>query len=655
MLRWLDRGIAECCMPVKARNVLVSLGIAATLVVGAASQTLAQSLWEQNSPDQSSPDQTATIPSQTKKHKVASQKEKAPPRRSGPLFAIASIADQRISFYGAEGLVERSPISSGQPGHRTPTGVFAILGKELFHRSNLYNDAPMPYMQRITWSGVAMHTGVLPGYPASHGCIRLPDAFARKIYGMTKVGQRVVISPTDIVPLEITHANLPAPKIWEVPEEQPGTDAQSVSQNTNSTQGQAQDAGKETMLTVEPRVKRLNPVEYAAHLRSEAANQKKAAAIALKAAQKLVAEKQEAARDILKSAKAAEAVIANIEQQIAAANVKIERMYGDAGSVEKAMELRKPIEAKRDEARKALDEARLHKANKEQELRDAWQAASKAETEGKEADAKAADARAAIIEDEIRAARAKIKIAEAAFKNAEEQVAKADTKVMRAQEEKAKGDSKAAQAIAARGVLETKLVDAKNALNEINKAKGPKEQEIADARKAVEAVEMAADMADNTIRQMARRSEPLSVFISRKTSRLYVRQGFKSVFDVGVTIKEPHRSIGTHVYVSTEVVDGSRLRWSAVSMPAEPEPKPRGRDKTKRSASNSDPMVTAAVILPAESATGALDRIEIPADSMARLSELTWLGASIVVSDHAMSGETNESTDFVILTHRNSH
>jgi lipoprotein-anchoring transpeptidase ErfK/SrfK len=646
MLRWLDRGIAVRRTPKKARDVLVSLGIAAMLAVGTTASAFAQN----------SSDQTAKPSNQTSKHKAANQKEKSVPHRTGPLFAVVSIADQRVSFYGAEGLVERSPISSGQPGHRTPTGVFAILGKELFHRSNLYSDAPMPYMQRITWSGVAMHTGVLPGYPASHGCIRLPDSFARHIFGMTKVGQRVIISPSDIVPLEITHANLPSPKIWEIPEEtQTNAGAQSTGQGTNDSQGQTQGVGKETMLTVEPRVKRLNPLEYLAVMRTEAAAKKKAAAQALKAAQQLVSAKQEAARETIKGAKAAEAVVANIERQIAAATSKIERMYGDAGSVEKAVEIRGAAEAKRAEAKKTLDEARLLKANKEQELRDAWQAASKAETENKEADAKAADARAATIEDEIRAARKTIKSAESAFKYAEEQVGKADTKVMHAQEEKAHGDSLAAQAIAARSALEAKLVDAKNALNEINKAKGAKEQEIADARKAVDAAESASEMAAATIRETSRRTEPLSVFISRKTSRLYVRQGFKSVFDVGVTIKEPDRPIGTHVYVSTEVLDGTRLRWSAVSMPAEAEPKPRSREKTRHSASNGDPMVTASVILPAESATGALDRIEIPADAVARLSELTWLGASLIVSDHAMSGETNESTDFVILTHRHSN
>ncbi|MGA3342916.1 MAG: L,D-transpeptidase family protein, partial [Methylocella sp.] len=84
-----------------------------------------------------------------------------------PLFAVISIADQRVSIYNDHGLVDRSAISTGMLGHPTPKGVFTIIGRERYHRSNIYSDAPMPFMQRITWSGIAMHLGVVPGHPAS--------------------------------------------------------------------------------------------------------------------------------------------------------------------------------------------------------------------------------------------------------------------------------------------------------------------------------------------------------------------------------------------------------------------------------------------------------------------------------------------------------
>ena len=142
-----------------------------------------------------------------------------------PLFLIASIADQQVSIYNHSGLVARSAISTGVAGHPTPKGIFTIIGRERFHRSNIYSSAPMPFMQRITWSGIAMHLGVVPGHPASHGCIRLPAAFAAKLWGMTRIGERVVISPHDVFPAEFEHPLLPAPKMRASAEAEKGAPA----------------------------------------------------------------------------------------------------------------------------------------------------------------------------------------------------------------------------------------------------------------------------------------------------------------------------------------------------------------------------------------------------------------------------------------------
>jgi len=127
-------------------------------------------------------------------------------------IAVVSIKDQRISLYDADGGAVRAPISSGQTGYETPVGVFSILQKKEEHYSNLYDDASMPFMQRITWSGVALHAGALPGHPASHGCIRLPHGFAQRIFPLTKLGMRVVISRDDIAPVEIADPLLPKPQ-----------------------------------------------------------------------------------------------------------------------------------------------------------------------------------------------------------------------------------------------------------------------------------------------------------------------------------------------------------------------------------------------------------------------------------------------------------
>jgi L,D-transpeptidase catalytic domain len=137
-----------------------------------------------------------------------SGKAEAPKQPTGPLLLAISIGGQRVTVYDDGTPIASSPISTGMSGHLTPMGVFSVIQKQRWHRSNLYSNAPMPYMQRITWSGVALHAGVVPGYPASHGCIRLPEGFAVRLWGMTRLGARVIIARGDAAPYEINHPRL---------------------------------------------------------------------------------------------------------------------------------------------------------------------------------------------------------------------------------------------------------------------------------------------------------------------------------------------------------------------------------------------------------------------------------------------------------------
>src|SRR4051794_21230407 len=116
------------------------------------------------------------------------------PDSTGPLSLLIDLRAQRALVYLDDVPVAASTVSTGREGRETPTGTFTILQKEVVHRSRTYDDAPMPYMQRLTWKGVAMHAGRLPGYPASHGCIRLPSGFARLLYSVTRLGTTVVIA-----------------------------------------------------------------------------------------------------------------------------------------------------------------------------------------------------------------------------------------------------------------------------------------------------------------------------------------------------------------------------------------------------------------------------------------------------------------------------
>lgn len=140
------------------------------------------------------------------------RKERVPPAPPGPHLFIVSLKSQRGALYANGQLVAHTPISSGTASHPTPTGVFSVIQKNRHHRSNIYSGAPMPYMQRLTWSGIALHQGQLPGYPASHGCIRLPGDFANFLWRTTKLGARVIVTHDEIVPSDIAHAKLFQPK-----------------------------------------------------------------------------------------------------------------------------------------------------------------------------------------------------------------------------------------------------------------------------------------------------------------------------------------------------------------------------------------------------------------------------------------------------------
>ncbi len=135
---------------------------------------------------------------------------------SGPVVVIASLPEQLIHVYRNGIEIGLSTCSTGKPGHRTPTGVFTILEKERKHVSSIYKGAQMPNMERLTWGGIALHAGNLPGYPASHGCIRLPLQFSALLYGVTHLGTVVIIADERTQPASVVHPGLLLPKVAEV-------------------------------------------------------------------------------------------------------------------------------------------------------------------------------------------------------------------------------------------------------------------------------------------------------------------------------------------------------------------------------------------------------------------------------------------------------
>jgi len=159
----------------------------------------------------------STIDAAARQARPAHVTEETAPREAGePIMAIVSIKTQQVTFYDADGWILRAPVSTGIKGRETPAGVFAVIEKDKDHHSSLYDDAWMPNMQRLTWNGIALHGGPLPGYAASHGCVRMPYGFAENLFDTTQIGMRVIISPKDAAPVEFSHPALFVPNAQAV-------------------------------------------------------------------------------------------------------------------------------------------------------------------------------------------------------------------------------------------------------------------------------------------------------------------------------------------------------------------------------------------------------------------------------------------------------
>ncbi len=240
-----------------------------------------------------------------------------PTQAAGPILTVISIKSQKVTVYDRTGSIMRGNVSTGKPGHRTPTGIFHILQKRRFHRSNLYSGAPMPFMQRLTWSGIALHAGRLPGYPASHGCIRMTNRFASQLFSQSAMGMRVVVAPRDTKAVPISHAKLPNPRMVAVAPERPPaaspepTIGAAVAPVLVAAANGAEEIGTRA---VAPQVltQFLNP-QQRADLRLEKLK------VAVKAAPKVAKQRLAASRQASKEADAAVAAVKDAEKALAAA------------------------------------------------------------------------------------------------------------------------------------------------------------------------------------------------------------------------------------------------------------------------------------------------------------------------------------------------
>ncbi|WP_072376044.1 L,D-transpeptidase [Hyphomicrobium sp. NDB2Meth4] len=266
-----------------------------------------------------------------------------------PIMAIVSIKSQKVTFYDADGWIVKAPVSTGVKGRETPAGVFAILQKNIDHRSNLYDDAHMPHMQRLTWNGIAMHGGPLPGYAASHGCVRMPYGFAANMFDKTRIGMRVIISPEDSAPVEFSHAAFPVPNAEAVA---------AAPARAEATAREAAEAAKDVVETKKAAKLTAREAASAKSTLRKLERQKSAADEALADAEKAIA-----------SAKNDEAKARAEERKLKAATrvtettAKLDAARADATSkadaATKAADAAKAAVARKTETEKAAEDARL--------------------------------------------------------------------------------------------------------------------------------------------------------------------------------------------------------------------------------------------------------------------------------------------------------
>jgi hypothetical protein len=259
---------------------------------------------------------------------------------------------------------------------------------------------------------------------------------------------------------------------------------------------------------------------------------------------------------------------------------------------------------------------------------------------------KEANARIAGAQLELRAAAKDLDAAQDASKAVQAELDRASAKA-----EKAQGDEEQKAAAADKAAVETRLAEANKKVLDAQNARTAKDQELAAAQNALQEAQAAGKTASAAIKEAERRLEPVSIFISRKTQRIYVRQAFQHLFDMPVTIRDPERPIGTHLFIAARPAqDGASLNWVALTPPAAMEVLVR-RHSSRRN-HKPEPVQANAPANPfPETASEALNRIEIPQEAVQRLSELVWTGATLILSDVDMSGEGRFAMDFIILAH----
>lgn len=546
---------------------------------------------------------------QAKKPEVP-QKESTKPK--GPLVIAISIDRQSLKIYDANGFFAETPISTGMKGHPTPMGVFSVIQKHKLHHSNIYSNAPMPYMQRITWSGVAMHAGVLPGYPASHGCIRMPMAFAIKMWNWTRMGARVFVTPGEIMPASFSHPLLAERKVAPLPAaaSEPQTDTPPA-------------AKADKAVSADPAIKPAIS-EASLELRSTVGHNDNVKPAIEEAPASTTSRERTQTADASDAVSAAKAAVT---------------MTDATPSVGNAPRREEPVAVRPDETVSLEDRPAETKPAETKPSENTTAEIKSAEIgtvgeDGKKPDEAAVAAQAS--SDTVTA-----ETSTTASMKAEETTAA--TKL------EAKADDVKADPPAAPKTNEPAKGKPDVTVKPVAAVGAPAADVKKDQARLPETEKPAAPKPDPAIAAAPKRTGQIAVFISRKDSKLYVRQNFSPLFSAPVTIAPSDRPLGTHVFTA-QVDKDDVLHWSVVSLPVPARYAERHDEDARASRRRKIAGAVEVKEMPVpDGPAEALDRLTIPADAMARITEALSTGSSIIVSDQGIAaGETGEGTDFIV-------
>lgn len=502
---------------------------------------------------------------QSKRSTAASLEE-----AEGPLLLQVSINDQRIYVYDRNGMVTHTKISSGRKGHETPVGIYSILEKKVDHTSNIYLDAKMPHMQRLTQTGIALHGGVIPGYPASGGCVRMPFGFARQIFQHTDINGRVVIAPDVRAPISFTHASL----FSQLPSAtRSGTQSGALKQNST----------------------RADIADELLGIRAARAATEPSGRTLESAAEARVAER--------------EGLVAAIER----AGARAER----ATEAEKA-------------ARKAISEANARHKKARSANWTASQAAKKA--------------RGVLAYRERQLKRAEARIPKNTSKVRADRLAALQEKVSEEEARVAEGARAVEEANAAAEEASAELEAAKAAIAEAKDARTTARADIKDANEAQKEAKKAVADFDRIAKN---RKLPVSVFISRASGKIRIRQGFQPVLEADVKIEDPDVPLNTFVFTAIDWKDDSQtdLEWMAVEVSELSDATSKEIKARRRAKDISFPEATDEA-----RAARALDRITIPREAAELIAEVVKPGSALILSDYdkAHSETRYRGTDFIV-------